>query len=198
MPRQEPVLSLRSERHLPVGGRCKYLRPPSIGAAPRGSAAPSIAVAARDTNYSDKRWILDTGTSVHRFGKSVEGERVYLEHQVTLETANGHNTVSDGVRMDIEGVAQAIVCAKMPCDAQALSIGRLCAEDGFSMSWKPFEVRPEFLGPSGKPLDVVVENFVPLLSGGEGRGGGGGHLCMHRGRSDANTYGHHLGSASSG
>lgn len=104
------------------GERCKYVRPPQTGAGTRASAVPSIVVAATETEHSDPRWILDTGASVHLCGKAVNGQIIDLEPPVTLETANGQITVSDGVRIDIEGVGKGIPCAKMPCDVQALSI----------------------------------------------------------------------------
>lgn len=100
---------------------------------------PSIAVAARDAAHGEPRWILDTGASVHLCGKAISGERIDLEQPVMLETANGQITVRDVIRADIESIGKGVACAEIPRDLQALSIGQLCAQDGFSLAWRPCE-----------------------------------------------------------
>lgn len=77
--------------------------------------------------------------------------------------------VQDGTRTHVEGLGHKAERADSACEVPTLSIGKLCAEDGFRLTWKPFAPSPDILDAAGNPLPVTVENLVPMLKGDGGR-----------------------------
>lgn len=154
-------LRVQAQVHPPAGSRCRHQ-----------GLRLSLAVAARDTEKGQSRWILDMGASMHLCGQTTAGERTEVAHSIILDIASGQIDVRNGVCAGVEDIGRRITCAEMPCEVQALSIGKLCFENGFSMAWRPLEPRPDFIDLAGNSIPVSVQNFVPLLIGGTGEKSG--------------------------
>lgn len=168
--RNECILFVRNGS-CPFGGRCKYSHPTTPSAAGRSSGMFSIAMTAKDKKQVSDRWIIDIGASMHLCGSTTVGEQIALAEPVVLETANGQVKIQRGIRTNTAGIGKNLVCAEMPCDVQSLSLGKLCAEDGFSLAWRPLEA-PGPPRPLGEYAACTVENFVPLLTEHMSRGRG--------------------------
>lgn len=88
-----------------------------------------------------------------------------MERNICLETANGPIDMQNEVRAWVGGLGRDVACAETPCDVQALCIGKLRAEEGFSLTWRPFDPVPDLHDPVWQAIRVDVENFVPVLVG---------------------------------
>ena len=51
---------------------------------------------------------------------------------------------------------------------RALSLGRRCAEHGYSFRWDAWAQVPVFIRPDGVEVPIKVENFVPCIVNSDG------------------------------
>ena len=114
------------------------------------------------------RWILDSGAGEDLIGRqyysaNALGQAVQQDVGMTLETANGDVEVDSRLPVRssaLGGVLNPWLCDETPA---VISLGRACAERGYSFTWKANEAAPTFTDENGNNVDIEVVRFVPFV-----------------------------------
>ena len=55
--------------------------------------------------------------------------------------------------VEMAEIGDTVKAAVLPNTPNALSVGRRCAQQGFSFVWRPCEAKPEIWAPDGTPIE---------------------------------------------
>ena len=126
-----------------------------------------------DTKLSGPlRYIVDSGSAFHIANKRELSSELLarvcnLDPALKMETVNGSLTVSDGLHIEVPALKRGMKFALLPHSPSIISLGRLCMLDGFSLHW-PARQAPYLIDPGGHKIELMVESFVPYISGVDG------------------------------
>ena len=122
---------------------------------------------------AELEWILDTGTGNDLCPAGTAGTRIKKDTMMSIETANGIVKPDTAVSIGLDKLDEDADCVELAQTVHALSVGRRCAQHGYSFHWDAFESKPMFKGPNGDYVELTVENFVPLIKSGVRPAAGG-------------------------
>ncbi len=131
-------------------------------------SAAATVVSARDVFV--KKFIMDSGSGhnlltrqdVIRGGH--DGSQFPLKKPIMLHTAGGSTVCRNALGVSIPSLDEEKVSALVLQDTPAvLSMGQRCQKFGYSFVWPPFSSRPYMTSPSGRHIEMKVENFIPYL-----------------------------------
>ncbi len=128
----------------------------------------ATVVSARDVFV--KKFIMDSGSGhnlltrqdVIRGGH--DGSQHELKRPIMLHTAGGATICRHALGVSIPSLDEEKVSALVLQDTPAvLSMGQRCQKFGYSFVWPPFSSHPYMTSPSGRHIEMKVENFIPYL-----------------------------------
>lgn len=110
-------------------------------------------------------WFLDTGSSIDVISEKASKEFKILKDKcnVNVKTANGFVTANDVAVVPIPELSSCADAAVLGDSPSLLSVGYRCMELGFSFHW-PAGKSPHLVTPNEKRVDLVVRNYVPVLT----------------------------------
>ncbi|CAK0849503.1 unnamed protein product, partial [Prorocentrum cordatum] len=121
------------------------------------------ALPASDAHFADREWALDSGTGNDLAPPGMQGRRRHREDLCALETANGILNPTETVTVGLPELDEDAEVIELPNTLPALSLGRRCAQHGYDFHWPACADKPTFLKPTGEPVDIGVQNFVPVV-----------------------------------
>ncbi|CAK0813605.1 unnamed protein product, partial [Prorocentrum cordatum] len=157
------------------GDKCEFRHAPkaTAKAAPArvarhaDEAAGATGVAMPSATDNDAEWaVADTGVGDDLLGAQTAVQFGDAHHRTDLHqlaTANGTIAPDTTAVVGLERLGEDTEAVVLPGRINALSIGRRCAEYGYTFTWNPFEDKPVRLAPDGTPLDVRVDHYVPMV-----------------------------------
>ena len=108
-------------------------------------------------------WIWDTGAALDVASAAVACKREVSFAPPILSAGGVVNSV-ESVVVEMVEIADTVKAALLPNTPNALSAGRLCAQQGFSFVWRPWEAKPEMWAPDRTPIECITdEHFVPTV-----------------------------------
>ncbi len=113
-----------------------------------------------------KEWIVDTGTENHLISADkccmIDDDIVEVDRPLRLATANGEITADKRVTKEVSALDTTINPLILDKTVDAISVGRLVIEDGFSFHW-PRGGQPYLVDRNGKRTDCETKGYVPIL-----------------------------------
>ena len=140
---------------------------PKAGAKAKAAPARVLASPARQSQQQTE-WILDTGTGNDLCPATQVGVE-YSGAPMLLETANGVVPATLRSTVALNSLDEDADCIVLEQTVRALSLGRRCAEHGYSFRWDPWAAEPVFIRPDGVEVPIKVENFVPVVVNSDGK-----------------------------
>ena len=112
-------------------------------------------------------WILDTGTSNAVINAPEIRDATRIEKASKPKramSANGIITFDQILETRVPLLGRSFQAYVLPNTANALALGRLCTEFGYSFWWGAFRKEPKLWDKSGRDVPIYVRNFVPYVS----------------------------------
>ena len=120
------------------------------------------------------RWLVDSGTGNHLiWAKEIEGRRkdiIKTDEALNLWTANGITVADERIPVKMKRLKTEITPLILEYTPNALSLGRLVVEEGFSFTWEAYFPAPLLHCPDGRTIELPTEHFVPYLEETSGSG----------------------------
>ena len=79
-------------------------------------------------------------------------------------SANGLITFDKVIETRVPLLGQSLQAYVLPNTANALALGRLCAEYGYSFWWCSFRKEPRLWDKHGREIEIYARNYVPYVS----------------------------------
>ena len=80
-----------------------------------------------------------------------------------VSTAAGPMELAYAVASRIPAIDAALTVMAAQNTPDALSVGRLCAQNGFRFEWLPYKKNPNFFNDKGDKTETYTRHFVPYL-----------------------------------
>ena len=110
--------------------------------------------------------MVDSGAGKHLTCRKLCSERKLdnaAPTNVILTTVMGQQHVDKEVEMYLDGLNLTVSALALEDSPNAVSLGRLVLEHGYSLEWSPKLPRPVLRSPCGTPVELQVKVFVPYL-----------------------------------
>ena len=130
-----------------------------------GGDLPRIMLSAVEGSAGDgcEEWIWDTGAALDVANADVVGDKV-LSFAPPILSAGGVVQSTESVVVPMPEIGDTVKAAVLPNTPNALSVGRRCAMQGYSFTWRPWQAKPEIWAPDGTEVECSTdEHFVPVI-----------------------------------
>ena len=120
------------------------------------------------------RWLVDSGTGNHLiWAKEIECRRkdiVKSDEALNLRTASCITVADERIPVKMKRLNTEITPLVLEYTPNALSLGRLVVEEGFSFTWEAYQPSPLLHLPEGKTISLPTEHLVPYIEESSGCG----------------------------
>ena len=125
------------------------------------------AVKSRTSWNPVQRWMVDSGCGNDLIDKHSARSlpKIPSPCSMVFHTANGSVSARTECPIYVKGIGRTISPYVLESTPDVLSLGRRCADEGFTFHWEGFSTKPTWTLPNGHVITLTTVGYIPYLGG---------------------------------